>query len=305
MNFTERFLSFFSFNLGTKLISVIIAIVLWIVVLGSRNVEVTKDIPLEVITPTDLVAANEIPEKISFRLSGPKAFLRAILDRREDPIRVNLSGAKPGLVTYRFFADNIRLPIGVKVLAVNPTAILIKLETVKRKEVPVNVELRGVAPEGFRIVKTQSIPSEIKLKGAESRIEGVSQVSTHPIDVSDLRQTLKTTAQLDLARHGVQLDGTPPQVVIEIEATSPNYKIKNVDIRVLTSHKFTLNEKSVMVLVRVDPKDLKTLDRSRVYAVIDLRGKPKGKYTESVQVTLPEGVGLVKTIPEKVNVTLH
>src|SRR5580658_4148228 len=127
----ERVISFIwaslTQNIGTKLISIAIAVVLWIVVLGSRNVEVTKEIPLEVITSSDVVPANDIPDKIAFRMSGPKAFLRAILDRREDPIRVNLSGAKPGLVTYRFFSDNIRVPIGVKVLSINPTSVLIKL----------------------------------------------------------------------------------------------------------------------------------------------------------------------------------
>src|SRR6185437_7418841 len=126
-NFWERGWDSVTSNFGTKLISVGIAIVLWFVVLGSRNVEATKEIPLEVITPADLVVANDVPAKIAFRLSGPKAFLRAVLDRRDEPVRVNLAGAKPGLVTYRFFSDNIRVPIGVKVLSISPTAILIKL----------------------------------------------------------------------------------------------------------------------------------------------------------------------------------
>src|ERR1700739_2979650 len=97
--FAERLWSLVAANPGTKAISVMIAIVLWGIVLGSRNVEVTKEIPLEVITPADVVPANEIPDRIAFRLSGPSAFLRAIMDRRDEPFRVNLSGAKPGLVT--------------------------------------------------------------------------------------------------------------------------------------------------------------------------------------------------------------
>src|SRR5471032_1363254 len=96
---SERYHQWLASNLGTKVISVIIAVVLWVIVLGSRNVEVTKEVPLEVITPPELVAANEVPERIAFRLSGPKAFLRTILDRHDEPIRVPLNGAKPGLVT--------------------------------------------------------------------------------------------------------------------------------------------------------------------------------------------------------------
>ncbi|MBC7690147.1 MAG: hypothetical protein H7222_00110 [Methylotenera sp.] len=305
MNLPDKLWAFISSNLGTKIISIIIAVVLWVVVLGSRNVEVSKDIPLEIVTPSDLVTSNDVPEKITFRLAGPKAFLRAILDRREEPIRVNLSGAKAGLVTYRFFADNIRLPIGVKVISVNPTAILIKLEPQKKREVPVRVELRGVLPEGYKLVKTVVRPATVKIKGPESRVSSVSEVSTLPIDLSAIHQNLEETAPLDLSRQGIQIDGGMPTVTLFVEATSANYRIKNVDIRVITAHKYTLDEKTVTVMVRVDPKDLKFLDRTRVFGVIDLKDQPKGKYNELVKVTLPDHIGLVKVLPEKVGVTLY
>lgn len=301
----ERLWQIITGNFGTKLVSVIIALVLWVVVLGSRNVEDTKDVPIEVITPADLVAANDIPEKISFRLTGPMAFLRAILDRRDEPIRVNLAGAKPGLITYRFYPDNIRLPIGVKVLSINPTAVLIKLEYIKRRDVPVRPVLRGAPPAGFRVAKVSIMPETVRIKGAETRVEGITEVATMPIELGDNRQSFEKEVALDLSRAGVQLDGALPRVSVEIEPVSANFRIKNVDIRVLSPYKVRLEEKTVTVLVRADAQDLKRLDRTQVYAVVDLTGKPKGKYSESVKVTLPEDVGLVKVIPEKVDVTLY
>lgn len=292
-------------NLGTKLISVAIAVVLWMIVLGSRNVEATKEVPLEIITPTDLVPANEVPDRIAFRLSGPKAFLRAVLDRKEEPIRVNLSGAKAGLVTYRFFSDNIRVPIGVKVLSINPTSVLIKLEPLRKREIPLKLELRGAVPEGFRIVRSEVKPDRVRLKGAESRLDAIGELPSAPIDVSGLHQSVDRDVPLDLSRFNVALDGPLPKVHIEIEPVSANFRIKNVDIRVVAGHKYRLDEKTVSVLVRADPKDLKSLHHGKIFGVIDLSGKPTGKYTESVKVTLPEGVGLVKVIPEKVGVTLY
>lgn len=292
-------------NLGTKLISVAIAVVLWMIVLGSRNVEATKEVPLEIITPTDLVPANEVPDRIAFRLSGPKAFLRAVLDRKEEPIRVNLSGAKAGLVTYRFFSDNIRVPIGVKVLSINPTSVLIKLEPLKKREVPLKLELRGSVPEGFRITKVEVRPERVRLKGPESRLDAIGELPSVPIDVSGLHQSVDREVPLDLSRHNVQLDGVLPRAYIEIEPVSANFRVKNVEIRVVAGHKYLLDEKTVSVLVRADPKDLKSLNHGKIFGVIDLSGKPKGKYTEAVKVTLPEGIGLVKVIPEKVGVTLY
>ncbi|MDR3607008.1 MAG: CdaR family protein [Oligoflexia bacterium] len=297
--------SLLTVNIGTKLVSIGIAMVLWVVVLGSRNVEVTKEIPLEVITPADVVPSNEIPDRIAFRLSGPKAFLRTILDRHEEPIRVNLAGAKPGLVTYRFFSDNIRVPIGVKVLSINPTAILIKLEYIKRREVPVRVSLQGASPDGFRVSKVEVRPQSVKIKGAESVVDSISEVSTLPIDISNFRQSVERDAALDLSRYKIQLDGALPKAFVEVVPLTANFRIKNVDIRVLTPYKARLSEKTVTVLVRADAQTIRSLDRKSVYAVVDMSGKPKGTYVRDVKVVLPESVGLVKVIPDQVKVTLY
>jgi hypothetical protein len=292
-------------NLGTKLISVVIAVVLWFVVLGSRNVEATKEIALEVITPPDLVIANDVPDKVAFRLSGPKAFLRSVLDRREEPVRVNLVGAKPGLVTYRFFSDNIRVPIGVKVLNINPTAILIKLEPIRHKEVAVRAEVQGIPPDGYKLLGVKLKPETVKIKGAESKVDSIAELKTVPVDVSDLRQTTEKEAAFDLSHYGVQVESRLPQMLISVEPVSANFRIKNIDIRVASSYKVRVEEKDVTVLVRADPKELKTLDRTRVYGQVDLKDKPKGTYTVPVKVILPPDVSLVKVVPDKVNVTLY
>jgi YbbR domain-containing protein len=212
----RRGLSFLSSNLGTKVISVVIAGVLWSVVLGSRTVEVTKDVPLEVITSPDVVPSNDLPEKVSFRLAGPKAFLRAILDRREDPIRINLVGASPGLVTHRFFSDNIRVPIGVKVVSVSPAALLIRLERLERKEVAVKAEIRGSPPSGFHLEGFEITPPTLRIKGASSRVENLTEVVSLPIDLSTATGPIERELNLDLGRLGVQADQPLPRIRIQV-----------------------------------------------------------------------------------------
>ncbi len=303
--FLERLWTFVSLNIGTKTISVVMAIVVWGIVLGSRNIEVTKEIPLELITPADIIPGNDIPDRIAFRLSGPKAFLRSVLDRKEEPIRVNLSGAKPALITYRFFSDNIRVPIGVKVLSINPAAILIKLEYLKRKEVPIHLDLQGTPPDGFRIVKTEVKPELIRIKGPESKVDGITEVLTAPIDLTHLKRSLDKEVPLDLLRYNVQLDSALPRAFIEVEPLSANFRIKNVDIRVLSRYKTRVEEKSVTVFVQGSSEDIQNLDRDQIFGLIDLTDRTKGKYIEPVKVTLPKNIGLVKVVPDHVNVTLY
>jgi len=301
----QGFLHGLTDHIWTKIVSIMIALVLWGVVLGSRSVEVMKEVPVEIVTSPDIVVSNEVPDRVSFRLSGPKAFLRTILDRREDPIRINLTGVKPSVLTYRFFSDGIRVPIGVKVLSVNPAAVQIKLEYLKKKDVPVLAELRGALPAGLRLGSVQLKPDVVRIKGPESRVDAVTEVATKPIDLSELKQSIEKEVALDLVRLGVQLDGPLPRASIQLDQISPNFRIKNVDIRVLSPYKVRIEEKSVTVLVRAALHDVEALDRSQVFASVDLRERKKGRYVESVRVKLPPHVGLVRVIPDHVTVTLY
>lgn len=300
-------LGLFSGNSGAKIVSMIVAVVLWVVVLGSRAVEVTKEIPIAVTTPSDLVISNEIPEKVLFRLSGPKAFLRAILDRPEDPIRVNLSGAKAGQVTYRFFADNIRLPIGVRVLQVNPASMVVRLENQKTKDVPVRLEMKGALPEGYVLKKAEITPKVTKIRGPESKIESITEAPTAVIDLSQIRTSIQMAAQFDVARLGVRLEGPTPQIAIEVAAVQANFKIrvKGVDIRVESSHHARVDESAVTVYVRMDQQEIQKLDPSQVSVSVDLRGKTKGRHVGKIKVSLPPNVGMVRVVPDAVRVTLY
>lgn len=297
--------TFFTVNIGTKLVSVIVAVVLWVVVMGSRTVEVTKEVPIEVIAPADLVPSNDLPDRVAFRLSGPKALLSAILDRRYEPIRVNLTGAKAGLVTYRFFSDSIHVPIGVKVLAINPTALLIKLEPLKRREVPVRLDIEGSPPNGYYLVGAEVEPATIRIKGSESRVDAVHEVVTQPIEISDLRKPIQGPAPLDLSRYNVTLDSPAPRMTVDVEPQGANYRVRNVQIHVLTSLKFQVDPGTLSVLVRTSPSRMAQLDQSDIDAVVDLRGKSKGNYVMPVKVTLPSGVSLVRVLPERVGITLY
>ncbi len=296
----DRVVKWTAANGALKVLSVLLAILLWVMVLGSRSVEITKEVPIEILTPGELAPANEIPERVSFKLVGPKAFLRSVMDRREDPIRINLASARPGVITYRFFPDNIRLPIGVKVASITPASVPIKLEAVKRKEVPVRLELRGTLPEGYQLKSSEIVPEMVRIRGAESRIDLVTELVSVPVDLSRVRSSGERELSFELQKLGVYLDGQAPKVLLDVEPVPANFKIKNVDIRVLSTYKADLEEKTITVLVRTTPDRLKALEKSQIYATLDLRGKPRGAFLEVPKVTAPEGVMAVRTLPEKV-----
>lgn len=301
----SRVFRVFGANLGTKIISILFAVVLWVIAIGSRVVEENIDVPLEVITSNDIVPANELPPTVTFRVQGPKAFLRTIFDARDQVIRVNLANEKPRLASVRFSLDSLRVPLGVKVLRAEPPGVMVKLEYVKRKEVPVRLELRGLPSEGYRIAKAELKPAMVRIKGAESRVEAVTEVATVPVDISDIHKSIEKTVTLELERHSVQLDGLAPKLWVEVDPIAANFRVRNVDIRVKTTFQYKVEEKSVTVLVRADQESIRSLDKSKVYGRVDLSDRPKGKHKVKVEVVAPPSVTVVKVIPEDVTITLY
>ncbi len=293
-------------NMSLKLLSFLIACVLWFAVLGSRNVEVTKEIPVEIITSPDLMVANDVPDKVVFRMSGPKAFLRNILNRKEEPIRVNFTTAKPGFTTYRLFQDNIQVPIGVKVLSVNPASLVVKLEPVKHKEVPIRLVTKGAVATGYSIAKLELLQNTIKLKGPESNIDTVREVLTAPVNLSDVFDSGIKEATLDLSdAPGVVVESELPKIHFEVTQTTANFKIRNVDVKIVSSRRSTVDPKEVVIFVKCSPEELKTINRTKVFVTVDMKNKGAGTYEESVNAQLPANIKLMKVVPQKVKVTLY
>ncbi len=136
-------------------------------------------------------------------------------------------------------------------------------------------------------------------------MDSITQVSTVPLDVSNFTQSGEKEVALDISRYGVQLDGELPKVSIEMAPVTANFRIKNVDIRVLSFYKIRIEERNVSVLVRAASADLQSLDKSKVYGVVDLSRRPKGKYAEPLKIILPKNIELVKVVPDLVHVTLY
>jgi YbbR domain-containing protein len=239
-------------------------------------------------------------------LSGPKAFLRSVVNRKEEPIKINLTNAKAGLVTYRFFSDNIQVPLGVKVLSINPTALVVKLEPMKKKEVPLKLTTKGALSVGSKLTKMELLTPTVLIKGAESKVEQITEAYTLPFDLSKVESSGDRELFVDLSKMpGVFVDSENPKVHFEIEQPSSNFKIRNADLKILSDLKHQTDYKEATIYVSCTPDALKSLDRSKVFAFADLKGKPAGTYTINLNAELPSNIKLIKIQPSKITVKLQ
>lgn len=291
-------------NLGMKLFSCVVALGLWFFVLSSNNIEITKEVALELQLPSDFMVANEVTDKITFRLSGSKFFLRTVMNSL-DSIKVDLTDAKPGPTYHNITADMLRLPIGVKVMSISPSRIYPVIEPVKTKNVPVQVRTVNELPQGMRLVKLEPSPKNVKVRGPKSKIDKLSVLKPEPVDISDTRPELRWEVPLETGIPGVTFDEeTTPVIVVEVEPVGSNFRVAGVPLKILATRKVSSDVDKVALYVRCPPDLIRTLTPNRVEAVINMKNEKPGQYVRRVDVRLPSGVKLVRVVPEEVKIQL-
>jgi len=284
-------------NLGLKFLAVLISITLWAVVFGTKTIEITKEVPLEISVGDDQSIEEVIPEKISFRLSGPKAFLRTITNRVEEPIHVNLKELKAGLINYRIYSDSIKLPLGVKVQSIHPNVIPIHIEELKRKMVNIELELSGKEKLGDRFVHSEILPPQIRIKGPKNRLASITSLRSSPVEIGNLQHTTIFPLTFDFRAFGVELDSVLPELNVEIQGKGQAFRVKHVPLHLNSTAKAKCDETEVMVIVRTGVGENIKVEGDQVKAEIDTRDLPEGEYLRWVKVQLPEHVHLVRVIP--------
>lgn len=120
---------FFSENLSYKLISLFIALILWITILGRSDSISTRQVEVEVITSPGVVVASQSAEKIKIRVSGPRTALRRFVENGlSQVVTLDLSNKPEGLFQIQIPREKVDLPFGVRLLSISPEILDIKLE---------------------------------------------------------------------------------------------------------------------------------------------------------------------------------
>lgn len=172
-----------------KLVSLTFAIVLWFFVMGERRLEVGFQVPLQLENvPAGLMVANEVPNVIDVRISGPRTVL---MNLRPGDIRlaVDLKDLQPGVTSFKRLEERLNIPSALKVTRLSPSFIDVKLERTRQKTVPVRPVFSGTPAPGFQFDSIEASPPTVTIEGAESELKDVVEVLTEPIEVEGVKES--------------------------------------------------------------------------------------------------------------------
>jgi YbbR domain-containing protein len=194
-----------------KLLSLVIASVLWLFVVSGERSEVALASPVEYRNvPAGLSLVDAAPQTVDLRVSG----LRSTLDRltgADVRAEIDLSGVGAGPATVQLGPDSVRAPPGVTIVQVSPPRLRVTLEPVVQGALRVVARVIGTPASGYRLERVTVKPSVANVDGPRSRLAEVSEIPTSPVDVSGARRPLVLAVPLGPPPPGVRVTG--PQIV--------------------------------------------------------------------------------------------
>jgi len=179
---------FFTRNISLKLLSIVLAIILWYFVMSEKSGETALSISPDFRNiPSSLIIFKNPVESINIRVTGPATLLRG-LSPRDIKAVIDLSDAEPGVATFGIQPKNIPVPRGLRITMVSPASITLRFEKLMKKKLLVEALLVGNPSQGYKVTGVWVDPPSVEVVGAENELRGLKKIFTEEIDLSDLKK---------------------------------------------------------------------------------------------------------------------
>ncbi|HVO80302.1 MAG TPA: CdaR family protein [Terriglobales bacterium] len=171
-------------NFGLKLVSLALAVGLWLAVARDPIAEVPVDVPIELHNiPENLEISSENVPQAQIRVRGPERIIRR-LQPSDVHVEIDLRHTPTGERTFDLSGHNIRVPHDLEVVQVIPGQLHLTFDTRLSRQVEVHPRVIGAFAGGYRIERVVADPPTVTITGPQKHVEAVEAAITDPIDVS-------------------------------------------------------------------------------------------------------------------------
>ena len=219
-------------NIGLKLISLLLALLLWLQVAGQQTVQRTLSLPVEFVNMApEMEISNDYERRVDVVLRSRRG--TSNFDDGSLTVKIDLRGATPGAEkSYPLSEDNIsNRPSGLEVVSITPTRIRLLLENTVRKSIAVVPELVGEPAEGFQVTKVQA--PRVTIIGPQSRVQEVYEAQTEPIGITGLSSTLVRNVAVDIDDLALRMEPASVDIIITIEEERREVQVRRIPIELV------------------------------------------------------------------------
>ncbi|MGH7935361.1 MAG: CdaR family protein [Candidatus Binataceae bacterium] len=293
-------------NLGLRLISVLLAIGLWVFVnAGQHGSMASLQVPISYRDlPPGFVIVNPHPDFVKIQVSGPRTLL-SLIDPGRLTARLDLTGVGVGQASFKLGPDTFNVPRQTNVTSISPSQIVLDIDKIVTRELPVHLDLAGKVASGYKVASTSLVPPTAEIRGPSREVSRLDNIDTEPCTVSGANSEVSCEVGLVTPGSTMKLDTDAVNAKVTVAPLIADREFHGLPVEVRDSgYKFRIEPRHINLTVRGPAPALAKLDlRGSVY--VEANGIAPGNHDVPVQVDLPDGVELVRQSPEKVKLRMY
>ena len=193
---TSRLRGFFN-NLGNLIVSIMLAVLVWIVAVQEANPSITRlyTTPISIVPqnqPAGMIIYGESARQVRVTLSGPQSAWDVLT-----PDRIAAAIDLSQQTTH-----TLDLPVQVtvadrllRVVKVEPAVVSLKMEPVAEVSVPITINVIGDASPTYAVEPVETSPASVVVHGPASLVKQVA-AAIGQLSIQDARATVSQTVSL-------------------------------------------------------------------------------------------------------------
>jgi YbbR domain-containing protein len=215
----------FVHNIGLKIVSLLLAMGLWLAVARDPIAEVEMKVPIEFRNlPDNLEIDSAGITEAEIRVRGPE---RTIHHLQAPDVRaeVDLASALPGERTFYLTSRQVHVPQDTEVVQIIPEQFQLSFDSRATRVVEVRPRLIGNSTPGVRVAQAVADPPIITITGPRRHVEAVENATTDPVDISKATTQTSFVTQAYIPDPLIQIvHPTPIRVTVIMEGSGKERK---------------------------------------------------------------------------------
>lgn len=293
-------------RIGLKVLSIALAVLMWLLVSGEQIAERALRIPLEFTNlPSRLELVGDTPTVVDVRVRGSSGALGRVTAGELVAV-LDLRSARAGPRLFHLTGSEVRAPFGIEVVQVTPSNVSIAFEPSATKVVPVVPEVEGNPMDGYVLGTVSADPATVEIVGPASAVARLTEAITELVSVSGASDTVTESVTIGVHDPSVRLQSSKSaRVSVEVTAAPVEWAVAAIPVRVRPgAAPAQVGPPQVTVHVR-GPREARAHGADAYRASVDVEGLGAGQFQLPVRVVPPPGVGVVRVDPPDVRVRLR
>jgi YbbR domain-containing protein len=174
---------FFTENLSAKILSLLVAFLLWVALVDEPELIETVSVPVEYRNlNASLDLSPDAPNSVQIQVRGPRSRLGEVNPQNTNIVLDLGQMRQPSARTFTITSDSLNLPNRVSLVRAMPSQMRVTLERRLSKDLSVNPSFN--AAPGLRVLHFEVSPPTVRVVGPASSIDAATTLGTEPIDLS-------------------------------------------------------------------------------------------------------------------------